>query len=139
MPPLSTPKEPRKYSSAALRALFRLQTGTTPLDPFPNEQPTACCCGGLRTSRRLLLEPARSRNDLLPSGTPAAPPDQPQRPPFLVDIISDMTRTPALITFLRRTGLGFVKGVHDRLATDDAEVDDLDVGPIGSLSLDLNF
>ena len=50
-----------------------------------------------------------------------------------------MTRFPALITFLKRTGPEFVRGMYDGLATDDSEADDLDVGPIGSLSLDLDF
>ena len=43
------------------------------------------------------------------------------------------------ISFLRRTGLGFVKETSDGCATDDPETDDLDVGPIGHLSLDLDI
>ena len=50
-----------------------------------------------------------------------------------------MAQIPALTTFLRRTGLGFIRDVRDRLAKDDPEVDDLDVGPIGRLSLDIDI
>ena len=43
-----------------------------------------------------------------------------------------------LIAFLRRTGLGFVRDLRDRLATNDPlEDDDLDERPTGILSLDL--
>ena len=55
------------------------------------------------------------------------------------DIRFDMAQIPALTTFLRRTGLGFIKDVCDRLAKDDPEVDDLDIGPIGRLSLDIDI
>ena len=44
-----------------------------------------------------------------------------------------------LIQFLRRTGLGFVRFVKDKLATDESEIDDIDVGSIGGLALDLDF
>ena len=33
------PKELRAYSPASLRALFRLQAGTTPFDPYPGNPP----------------------------------------------------------------------------------------------------
>jgi hypothetical protein len=56
-----------------------------------------------------------------------------------LDICFDMAQIPALTTFLRRTGLGFIKDVRDRLAKDDPEVDDLDVGPIGHLSLNIDI
>ena len=81
---------------------------------------------------------AEARNDLIPS--PATPPDQPapaaQATP---DILYDPQRIPALISFLRRTGLGFVKETSDGCATENPETDDLDVGPIGHLSLDLDI
>lgn len=51
-----------------------------------------------------------------------------------------------VITFLRRTWLGFSSDVCDKILKDDleaddlpVEADDLDVGPIGDLSLDLDF
>lgn len=43
------------------------------------------------------------------------------------DVSFDITRTPALIAFLRRMDLGYV---HDGCATDGPETDNLDVGPI---------
>ena len=45
----------------------------------------------------------------------------------------------ALITFLRRTGLDIVRDIRDRLAKGDPEDDDLDVGLIGRLSMDLDI
>ena len=51
----------------------------------------------------------------------------------------DSRNTGNLIQFLRRTGLGFVRFVKDKLATDESEIDDIDVGPIGGLALDLDF
>ena len=71
----------------------------------------------------LMTDPNRSAPLLLP-------------PP---DIRFDMDQIPALTTFLRRTGLGFIRDVRDRLAKDDPEVDDLDVGPIGRISLDIDI
>ena len=56
-----------------------------------------------------------------------------------LDIRFDVIQIPALTTFLRRTGLGFVRDVRNRLAKDGPELYDLDVGPIGRLSLDLDF
>ena len=51
----------------------------------------------------------------------------------------DSRNTGNLIQFLRRIGLGFVRFVKDKLATDESEIDDLDVGRIGGLALDLDF
>ena len=51
----------------------------------------------------------------------------------------DSRKTANLIQFLRRTGLGFVRFVKDKLATDESEIDDIDVGPIGGLFLDVDF
>ena len=76
------------------------------------------------------------RNDLLPTD-PAPKPDLPQPPPQ--DVSFDLTRTPLFIAFLRRAGLGFCNDPHDRTTEENPEADDLDVGPIGSLRLDLGF
>ena len=51
----------------------------------------------------------------------------------------DSRKTTKLIQFLRQTGQGFVRYVKDKLATDESEIDDIDVGPIGRLSLDFDF
>ena len=53
----------------------------------------------------------------------------------------DSRKAANLIQFMRRTDLGFVRFVKDKLATasDNSEINDIDVGPIGGLSLDLNF
>ena len=48
-------------------------------------------------------------------------------------------RTPHPIDFLRRTGLGFCKAPEDRITEDGPETEDLGVGPVGSLGLDLEF
>ena len=123
------PKDLRKHSPAALRALFRLQSGTTPSNPFPNELEETCPCDGTRTSKHLLLECPilqNAQNDLIPPTIPTTPPGPGQlTPPSAEDVSFDLSHTPALITFLRRPGLGFVRDVCDGLATDDPEVDDL--------------
>ena len=51
----------------------------------------------------------------------------------------DSRNTGNLIQFLKLTGPGFVRFVKDKLATDESEIDDIDVGPIGGLALDLDF
>ena len=51
----------------------------------------------------------------------------------------DSRKTANLIQFLKQTGLGFVRYVKDKLETDESEIDDIDVGLIGGLSLDLDF
>ena len=144
-PSTTFPKELRNYSPNSIRALFRLQSSTTPSDPFPNELAEKCFCGEERTSKHLLescpyLKEARM--DLLPldntlqqqstSSSGALPTQHPLS-------CFDSRKTANLIQFLRRTGLGFVRYVKDKLATDESEIDDIDVGPIGGLSLDLDF
>ena len=70
IPPSATfPKDLIGYSPTSLRALFRLQTGTTPSDPHPSKPPEICQCGADRISTRILLEyPSfqEARTDLLP-------------------------------------------------------------------------
>ena len=51
----------------------------------------------------------------------------------------DDTRTAQAITFLHQTGLGFSQDIHDRFLKDGPEADDLGVGPVGGLSLDLDL
>ena len=53
-PSTTFPKELRNYSPNSIRALFRLQSTTTPSDPFPNELAGKCFCGEERTSKHLL-------------------------------------------------------------------------------------
>lgn len=55
------------------------------------------------------------------------------------DASFDGTLTPQIIASLRHTGLGFTKTVHGKIKEDTAEADDLDVGPIGALALDLDI
>ena len=46
------------------------------------------------------------------------------------------------MTLLRRTGLGFTPQSHEKLGKeedDDQGVEDLDVGPVGALLLDLDM
>ena len=49
----------------------------------------------------------------------------------------DGTQTVHIITFLRRVGLGFTQTLRDGIANDTPE--DLDVGKIASLTLDLDI
>ena len=118
----------------SLRALFRVQSGTSPSNPYPNELAEGCACGGVRTSWQHLLQDcpllATARNDFFPPTEPD--PDPAIQAPATPDPSIDETRLPALITFFRRIGLGFGKEVRDRCAEDGSDVDDLDVGPIGS-------
>ena len=67
-PSATFPSDLRKFSRANLHALFRLQSDTTPSDPFPNELAESCVCGGIRTLQNLLLECPLlndARNDLV--------------------------------------------------------------------------
>ena len=138
------PQALRKYSPASLRALFRLQSGTTPSGPLPSEPLTRCRCGKDQSSLHLLTECptlGEARHDLLP---PAPDPENPEATPLATSF--DPGRLPHLITFLRRTVLGFCKDLRDEILTEEPkglevlEVDDLDVGPlVGSLRLDLYF
>ena len=97
------------------RALFRLQSGTTPTDPYPSDTPGKCSCGQDRTSQHALLLLARPGVEF------------------------DGTQTPRITTFVRRAGLGFTQTLRDGIAGDVSEVDDLDVGRIASLTLDLDI
>ena len=65
-----------------------------------------------------------ARNDILPLARP--------------DIEFDGTQTAHTITFLWRVGLGFTQTFRDGIASDAPE-DDLDVGRITSLTLDLDI
>ena len=102
-------------------------------------------CGGTRTSKHLLLECPQlkdARNDLLPAAeplytsTPTAS-GQPAEP--ATDITYNTTYTTAVISSLKRTGLGFSRDFCDKALEDESEIDDIDVGPIGSLSLDIDL
>ena len=55
------------------------------------------------------------------------------------NIIYNTQYTTAIISFLRRTGLGFVRHTYKKVGNQDSEIDDIDVGPIESLSLDLDI
>ena len=93
----------------------------TPSDPFPNELPENCACGKERASQHILescplLRDARM--DLLPPDTPMQLPDVSQSrtsPTIKPGLCFGNKRTPDLIKFLRRTGLGFVRYVKDGL------------------------
>ena len=53
-----------------------------------------------------------------------------------------MARAPQLVDFLRRIGLGFCSVSRDKLADPDSENNEgenLDVGSIGGLKLNLDF
>ena len=139
------PKDLQQLSPATSRALFRLQSGTTPSDPFPNELPENCSWDGIKTSSHLLLECPQlkeARNDLLP------PTQHLQTSNVLLNnntvapqsnIIYDIQYTTAIISFLKRTGLGFTRNTHDKLSDEESEIDNIDVGPIRSLSIDLDI
>ena len=139
------PKNLQPLSPATCRALFRLQSSTTPSDSFPNELPEKCACGGIRTSSHLLLECPQlkdARNDLLPSTQHIQTSNimvnsntvEPER-----NIIYNTQHTTAIISFLKRTGLGFTRNPGDKVSNQESEIDDIDVGPIGSLLLDLDI
>lgn len=48
-------------------------------------------------------------------------------------------RLPSLVTFLRRTGLGFSDALRDGTLDDNPEADDLNVGKIVALTFDLDI
>ena len=114
---------------ATLRALFRFQTASTPSDPHPANPPERCRCGGERTSLHILLDCPDfndARNDLLPA-------------PASQTLLFEPNHLPQLVTFLRRTGLGFTQDLRDRTEDAESEVEDLDVGPIEGMTLDLDL
>ena len=126
-PSTTFPKELRKHSPTSLRALSQLQSGTTPTDPYPSDPPGRCPCGQDRTSQHILLTCPNfqeARNDILPHAH--------------LSIEFDTTQTAQTITFLRRVGLGFTQTLRDGIANDMSE-EDLDVGRIASLALDLDI
>ena len=139
------PKDFQQLSPATSRALFRLQSSTTPSDPFPNELPETCSCGGIKTSCHLLLKCPQlkeAQNDLLP------PTQHLQTSNMLLNsntvapqsnIIYDTQHTTSIISYLKRTGLGFTRNTHNKLSNEEPEIDDIDVGPIGGLSIDLDI
>lgn len=51
----------------------------------------------------------------------------------------DPAQIPHLATFLRSTGLGFSQDLGDRTTDSEPEVEDLDVGPVGGMALDLDL
>ena len=51
----------------------------------------------------------------------------------------DTIQTPHVVAFLRRVGLGFSQTLRDGIAEVVSGVDDLDVGRIASLTLDLDI
>ena len=51
----------------------------------------------------------------------------------------DSDNTPHLVRFLRRTGLGFSLQLRDGIEEDSSEADDLDVGPLVALGMDLDI
>ena len=55
------------------------------------------------------------------------------------NIIYNTQHTTAIISFLKRTGLGFTRNTGDKVSNQESEIDDIDVGPIGSLLLDLDI
>ena len=80
------------------------------------------------TSTHLPLDCPRlkgSRNDLLAVN--------------VQNIRFDPAQLPHLATFLRRTGLGLTWDLRDRKMDSETEVEDLGVGPIGDLTLDLDL
>ena len=122
-PSTTFPKELRKHSPASLRALFQLQSGTIPTDPYPSNPPRRCSCGQDRTSQQVLLACPNfrgARHDILPLSRPGG------------------TQC-AHITFQRQVGLGFTQILRDGIANDVPEASDLDIGRIASLTLDLGI
>ena len=123
------PKNLRPFSPASLRAVFQVMTSSTPTDPYPSNPAEGCNCGGMKTSTHILLACPlfnEARNDLIPSFMD------------LKDVFNETQLAP-LITFLRRIGLGFTGHLLDKFLDGETEVDDLDIGPIGPLLLDLDI
>ena len=77
------------------------------------------------------LQMPRSRD-----GTPRPPPAS-----FSWETSFEITNTPHLVTLLRWIGLGFTPRPYNNLEKeeDDEEMEDLDVGTVGQLLLDLDI
>ena len=125
----------KKLSPASTRALFQLQTATTLSDPHPSKLPETCTCGTPLTSKHILMDCkafADARMEIF----------NPKTGNHLIqigDIRFNADQTPAILTFMRRTGLGFSRVLKDRLE-DSSEADqDWDVGEPGTLLMDLRI
>jgi len=128
-PSTTFPADLRKYSPMSVRGLFMLLTATTPSDPHPSNPPERCLCGGECSSLHILLYCPRfmdARMDLIPSLKS-------------MESAFDTDNTPHLVRFLRRTGLGFSLQLRDGIEEDSSEADDLDVGPLVALGMDLDI
>jgi len=128
-PSIVFPKNLQPFSPASLRAVFQVMTSSTPTDPYPCNPAEPCSCGGMKTSTHVLLDCPifnEARNDLIPN--------------FLnfKDVFNEAQLAP-LVTFLQRIGLGFTGHLTDKQSDGSAEVEDLDVGHIGLLQLDLDI
>ena len=140
--PTKFPKDLQYLGPATCRALFCLQSETRPSDPFPNELPEQCSCGGTRTSGHLLLECpilADAQKNLISHIQPSNPTTTSQTLDPPPNTIFNNSYAPAIISFMKRTGLGFTRYVRDKSSDNLSENKDIDVGPIGSLSLDLDI
>jgi ribonuclease HI len=124
-PSLSISKEIASLTHMQSRAYLRMQANTTPIDCHPSEEPTQCKCGtGAESAEHYVLycpRVAKARRDLLPQMAPKSP-HQPKDPRYDPALVANM------ITFLRRTGLGFSNVVRPGNREEDEEDDDSSQG-----------
>ena len=146
-PSTTFPPELRTLGPVTTRALFQLQTETTPSDPHPSKSPEQCRCGKALTSKHILLECpvfADARMDLF------NPKINTSTDISIGDIRYNPSSTAALVLFMRRTGLGFTSTLKDQTVGPPSQADqddpgsqedwdDREVGPILGLAMDLRI
>ena len=125
----------KKLSPTSTRALFQLQTATTLSDPHPSKRPEDCTCGAPLTSKHVLMDCktfADARMEIF----------NPKTGGHLIKVGDNRfnaDQTKAMLTFMRRTGLGFSRVLRDRLEDSPEEVQDWEVGEPGTLLMDLRI
>ena len=136
-PSTTFPEALKKLSPASSRALFQLQTATTPSDPHPSKLPETCVCGSPLSSKHILMECQRFADARMDIFNPKTSGHAIQ----IGDYRFNDSRATAMLVFMRRVGLGFTQDLRDRTAEDgeNEEVQDWDVGGPEVLLLDLRL
>ena len=122
-PSLTVPPQLTCWGPHTTSALFKVQAQTTASDAFPEMPPDACSCGEDLSSHHLLYDCPRlsnARTELLHGLRPDT------------DLRFDLDSVAPVMSFLRRTGLGF-----SRTVVDTRPEQEWDVGPSGAFAEDM--
>lgn len=123
------PQGPASLQPGHAASAVQAPDNLSPQRPHPSSPPEDYQCGRECTSSHILLDCPRfndARNGLLPATTSQ-------------NFRFEPIHLPRLVTFLRRTGPGFSRDLRDKTRDTELEVEDLDVGLIGDMALDLDL